>query len=186
MRLTQVDSKRIRDEIVVCFDAIRSFRADPDVLAVFATPNTHDALRFAATEIAEAMDAELRVGGIYARNHQKALDVVDELADHVLMLLTAMPTRGELERTLMWRLDFGNFETQDDPYTVTCRLNLIDGLYFRCGAILRDYHASNGEGWQGNLVEQLIWIFAFFPEMHDSLMRRLERLYAKHVRRITA
>lgn len=57
---------------------------------VWPTPPRDDALRFAVTEVGEAMDAWLRLRGGYARNNDKTLSVEDELADCAMMLLTAV------------------------------------------------------------------------------------------------
>ncbi len=53
------------------------------------TPTTEDALLFAFTELGEAVDAHLRSKPEYARNRDKDLSVLDELADVALMTLTA-------------------------------------------------------------------------------------------------
>lgn len=54
------------------------------------TPPPVDALRFAFTEAAEAMDAWLRLQPAYNRNNAKALSVEEELSDCILMLVTAL------------------------------------------------------------------------------------------------
>lgn len=53
------------------------------------TPAQADAMRFAFTEVAEALDAYLRSKPEYNRNNAKTLDVCDELADTAIMLITA-------------------------------------------------------------------------------------------------
>jgi hypothetical protein len=58
--------------------------------AYWPTPTQRDALLFAFTEVAEAIDAELRNEPHYARNNDKTLSVADELADAAMMLLTAL------------------------------------------------------------------------------------------------
>jgi len=54
------------------------------------TPSPLDALRFAATEAAEAIDAQMRKDPRWARNHVKDLTVEQELAQCAIMLLTAL------------------------------------------------------------------------------------------------
>lgn len=54
------------------------------------TPPPVDALRFAFTEAAEAMDAWLRLQPAYNRNNAKVLSVEEELADCILMMVTAL------------------------------------------------------------------------------------------------
>lgn len=70
------------------------------------TPPPVDALRFAFTEAAEAMDAWLRLQPAYNRNNAKELSVEDELADCMMMLITALgpawqpPALGAYSATL--------------------------------------------------------------------------------------
>src|SRR5688572_24607360 len=54
------------------------------------TPSTRDSARFAVCEACEALDASLRLNEAYARNNAKELSVEAELADTLLMLLTAI------------------------------------------------------------------------------------------------
>jgi len=75
------------EELRHCHTIVWQWRAK--LADVWPTPNRLDALRFAVTEAAEAMDAWLRLNGGYARNHDKSLSVEDELADCAMMLLTA-------------------------------------------------------------------------------------------------
>jgi len=56
----------------------------------WSTPDALDSLRFAYTEAAEALDAHLRQKGGYARNNEREQDIVSELADCAIMLLTAL------------------------------------------------------------------------------------------------
>lgn len=58
--------------------------------SLWPTPNREDSLAFAFTEIGEAIDARLRQNPVYNRNHDKNTNVDDELADCLIMLLTAM------------------------------------------------------------------------------------------------
>lgn len=66
------------------------WRYRDELQEVWPTPDATDALRFAFTEAAEAMDANLRLNSGYARNNDKTLSVDDELADCAMMLLTAV------------------------------------------------------------------------------------------------
>ena len=68
---------------------------------LWPTPDRMDALRFAFCESAEAMDAWLRGQPRFNRNRPKDLNVLDELADTAIMLLTALgyeTQRGAVER----------------------------------------------------------------------------------------
>lgn len=57
---------------------------------VWPTPDRNDALRFAATEAGEAMDAYLRTRREFSRNRHRDHDELDEWADCAMMLLTAL------------------------------------------------------------------------------------------------
>lgn len=59
----------------------------------FPVPNRLDSLRFAFTEIAEAVDAFLRQNGEYKRNREKGHDITAELAQCLMMLCTAYGDR---------------------------------------------------------------------------------------------
>lgn len=52
--------------------------------------NTQDSRRFLVTEVAELLDAYLRLDGYYARNNHKNLELPRELADVLFMGLTTM------------------------------------------------------------------------------------------------
>lgn len=57
----------------------------------FATPNTLWSLRFAFTEAGEALDAWIRAyqDQVYTRSEEKSLNFLGELADTMIMLLSA-------------------------------------------------------------------------------------------------
>lgn len=71
-----------------CHAIVWRYRAELE--PYWPTPTTEDALLFAFTELGEAIDAALRTKGKYARNRDKDLSVLDELADCAMMLLTAL------------------------------------------------------------------------------------------------
>lgn len=71
-----------------CHAIVWRYRAELE--HVWPTPTTEDALLFAFTELGEAVDAHLRSKPEYARNRDKELSVLDELADCAMMLLTAL------------------------------------------------------------------------------------------------
>lgn len=54
------------------------------------TPDYVDSLRFAVSEVGEALDAQLRTDATYRRNHERASSVQEELADVAIMLATAL------------------------------------------------------------------------------------------------
>lgn len=68
------------------------WRVRAEIGHVWLTPPPIDCLRYALTEVGEAMDASLRAqrpGD--ARNHARDLDVLDELGDCAIMLCSALP-----------------------------------------------------------------------------------------------
>ena len=72
-----------------CHKMVHDFRFQAD--SFWPTPNTKDSLRYAFTEIAEAVDADLRARRkTDARNNDKESRVEEELADCAIMLLTAL------------------------------------------------------------------------------------------------
>lgn len=85
------------DTLRTCHATVWQYRATLN--DVWPTPDTQDALLFALTELGEAVDADLRTNGTYARNRDKSLDVLDELSDMALMLLTAMGPEPRLSES---------------------------------------------------------------------------------------
>lgn len=66
------------------------FRAE--MQDVFPTPSREDSLSFAFTEVAEALDAQLRENTLYKRNRNDDTHSVErELTQCAMMLLTAVP-----------------------------------------------------------------------------------------------
>lgn len=78
----------IADTLKECHRIVWAYRQQLE--DVWPTPTTEDALLFAFTELGEAIDAHLRSKDVYARNRDKDLSVLDELADCAMMLLTAL------------------------------------------------------------------------------------------------
>lgn len=77
------------DELRRLHETVWSFRQRMN--DKWPTPNVEDALRFANCEASEAMDVVLRQNGTYVRHHDKDLQLGHELAQVVIMLLTALP-----------------------------------------------------------------------------------------------
>lgn len=86
-----------------CHRIVWQYRAELE--AYWPTPTTEDALLFAFTELGEAIDAHLRSKAEYARNRDKDLSVLDELADCALMLLTALGP----EHNFQWEGNGGGY-----------------------------------------------------------------------------
>jgi hypothetical protein len=117
---------------------IWAFRAEAEY--VWPTPNTQDALRFACTEAAETIDANLRLVGGYARNHAKEPSVVNELADTFMMLVTA------LGKGYTFGLDVNKC---DYPWDKTYA---FDYIYYLCGLALHKYNSEEITSKDGNKV----------------------------------
>ena len=64
--------------------------ARKELSEVWSSPCATDSLRFACTEVAEAMDALLRLNPVYKRNRNKDTDVKGEIGQVAMMLLTAL------------------------------------------------------------------------------------------------
>ena len=68
------------------------WRVRAEIGDTWLTPSPLDCLRYAVTEAGEAMDAWLRdQRPDDARNNERRLDVLDELADCAIMLVSALP-----------------------------------------------------------------------------------------------
>jgi hypothetical protein len=83
------------EEIQTLHAKVWAFRAE--LADVWPTPPPLDAAAFAVTEAGEAIDAELRTRGGYARNNAKEPDLFGEMADWALMLLTTLGPDYEID-----------------------------------------------------------------------------------------
>lgn len=82
-------SKKLAKELEELHGIVWNFREHME--PYWATPNPLDSLRYAFTEAADAMDAFLRLQRPDdSRNNVKNYDMLDELADCAIMLLTAV------------------------------------------------------------------------------------------------
>lgn len=78
-------------DLTELYERNRKWRVWMDANTPFKTPDTLDCLRYAVTEIAEAMDVWLRQNNqAHARNNGRNHDLYAELADTAMMLLTAL------------------------------------------------------------------------------------------------
>lgn len=91
-----------------CHEIVWTYRRELE--HVWPTPSTEDALLFAFTELGEAIDAHLRSKPEYARNRDKDMDVLDELADCAMMLLTALGP----EHVIAWEGDSAGYHGMHD------------------------------------------------------------------------
>jgi hypothetical protein len=138
------------EELRECHAIVWQWRAK--LADVWPTPNRLDALRFAVTEAAEAMDAWLRLNNNYARNHDKSLSVEDELADCAMMLLTAAGEEWEPPKPVQvfrgWTLECIMFEV-----AMMCYENAIEKMFsMQAGDIVATIAAYPG---MSNLAERI-------------------------------
>ena len=149
-------------ELAACHALVWAYRRE--LGAVWPTPGRVDALRFAVTEAAEALDAWLRTNPAYARNRAREMDVLDELADCAMMLLTALgPEPGPMGRDLI--LEWPTLERM-----------------VRWCAEALDFEAS-GQKIRGEWLWDLVAMMAAQEGMglHRRLQGRLERIKAKRL-----
>lgn len=86
-------TNNIASTLQECHSIVWKYREE--LKDVWPCPNPLDSVRFAVCEACEALDADLRLNGEYARNNDKALSVEDELCDCLMMLLTAVGKDSE-------------------------------------------------------------------------------------------
>ncbi len=167
--------------LLASVEDIYTFRSRPDVAAVWATPSPYESLRFAATEIAEALDAELRQNAIFARNNHKNLEVNAELADHVIMLVTAIQDPVFIRKNAWATMERVKEENGLVPFSILSNHSFCDALFINMAGILASYHLGAEYGWKHAVVEQLVRIFNNDAGMYDVVLERLARIEHKHV-----
>lgn len=151
----------ITDTLRTCHAIVWAARAELE--HVWPTPPPEDALLFALTELGEAIDAHLRTNGDYARNRDKSLDVLSELADCAMMLLTAM---GPAHR--LTELAAGQMTHAWSEYI---------------GGMSGVMQMTPGTAWADYTMTQLLARIATHPGMDlpTRLTARLERIKAKRL-----
>jgi len=125
---------------------------------LWPTPNREDSLAFAFTEIGEAVDAQLRQNPVYNRNHDKNVDVESELADCLIMLLTAMGDQ------FSWRTSSWNWHYE------SCMLGLETIAFQVVEALI----ANNG--YVGDAVESIILVWEWQSDIYITVKDRLDRI----------
>lgn len=130
----------------------------------WATPDLLWSLRFAFTEIAEALDAWMRANSNeFSRNNEKNLDVIDELADTAIMLLTALGPKSWVD---------------DKPATYIPDIETVAERIGRCLKRASDDAEVKHVDGLITLAYSEILSLGVTPE---DIQRRLDRIYAKHV-----
>jgi len=117
---------------------------------LWPTPNREDSLAFAFTEIGEAVDAKLRQNPIYNRNHDKNINVENELADCLIMLLTALGE--EFKFTDMYSCFF-----TDLPFLAVCVTELFGWFSTNESVAVTCYAITHNEIWNGFDIYGVVW-----------------------------
>ena len=139
-----------------------------EMAGVWPTPEPLDSLRFSFTEAGEAMDAYLRVKGGYARNHAKEPDVLGELADCAMMLMTALGSDYEFDR---WS---------------TAIPSTLEDIGSEIGVTM--LMATTKWRYCESPITGTLWAIAQYPGMDlpTELRKRMARIRAKHGKADTA
>lgn len=149
--MRDVSNKELHEEV-------QAWRAS--VQHCFPTPTDGDALSFAVTEAAEALDAELRQNTAYKRNQDKAHSVERELTQCALMLLTP--------KNKHWMLNLPRLCTLHDFVVKVANIS----LNYRKG----DPYALWEIDGTINMIRYLV------PDLPAALLEEMARLEAKHCR----
>ena len=148
------------NELQECHRLVWAFRKE--IEPYWATPDPLNSLRYAFCEAAESMDAWLRAERPSdSRNNERDNDVLDELADCAIMLLTAVPRLNDL---------YSHYEMDD--YTGS-----LDSICFHVARLLND--SSDIVYFKFVMVISLI---ANYPgmELKQRIQGRLEKIAMKH------
>jgi hypothetical protein len=157
------------NEIIYLYHQVWSFRHRNE--NHWPTPGELDSLRFAFTEIAEAIDAELRVCKKYKRNDDRNQDTDSELADCAIMLLTSL---GE---------DYHEFKEWEDPWIDPA--HTIEEIAECVGdQLLRSsrFEDNRNFGWEYKTLRALVGINEMVDDLGKIVELRLLRIFHKHVR----
>jgi NTP pyrophosphatase (non-canonical NTP hydrolase) len=126
----------------------------------WATPDLHDSLMFALSEIGEAADAIMRMEDGYSRNNERQTNYLDELADTAIMLHTAL---GE-------NCNIGQERYFSDLGTVAYHIGLA--------LFTESFEPDVCRNSSINALENL---YSLVPDLPERIASRLERIYEKHV-----
>jgi hypothetical protein len=154
-----------------CHEIVWSYRKQLE--EYWPTPCQEHALLFAHTELSESIDAFLRGKPEYARNNDKDLDVLEELADCALMVLTAVGPDFEDAHSAWGIMDWHDKWYGRHEWSVYA-VDMAELLYWQHHGDLIE------EGYPLRLVQRI----ATHPGMDlpQRLKQRLERIKAKRWR----
>jgi len=141
------------------------------------TPDFNDCITFATIEIAEALDAELDEKNIYKRNHDIPEDgVMDELADSVMMLLSAISVE-DIRSLFKHDTSIMSHHVDNDDRDLPALMMRISNL---------NYHvAKRSPGADSDNVIRMICFISQFAldngvDIKNKLDERLQRILKKH------
>lgn len=170
------------NELQECHRLVWIFRKE--IEPYWATPDPLNSLRYAFTECAEAMDAWLRAERPSdSRNNERQNDVLDELADCAIMLLTALNfDEIKSQSNSRYDTDFIFLHAREpERHRLEVLANQI------CGSMLSarddsDNTSSIYLNWIHYTVLSLGWI-ATYPEMElkQRIQGRLRRIAKKNL-----
>lgn len=149
---------------------IWSFRSE--MSSYWPAPSSIDSLRFAFTEAGEVMDAFLRTNPDYVRNNYRNVAMQDEIADCVIMLVTALgPDHQYIEEV--------------DPLFDGLVTGAPDGFCLTVSYALTAYWVVDEEHpdeWRYAVEDALAIACRMVPDLWDVVSERLLRLREKHGR----
>jgi hypothetical protein len=142
------------------------------------TPATVPAARFVVSEIGETVDAFLRQDSQYARNRERSPEVLDEMADTAMMILTAMGRNAPVEEwAVQWAdEEYGLWDVYEDLDEIDALVLMVKDFY-ACAVVP---HPSPGSlAGFGGLA---LWRISEYPgmDLEARLLRRLDRIFRKH------
>lgn len=153
------------NELQECHRLVWAFRKE--IEPYWATPDPLNSLRYAFTECAEAMDAWLRTERPSdSRNNDRNNDVLDELADCAIMLLTAIEDDKP----------FIHFRNPNGAMYEKDSLERIAKYIAEC--LLSTKQGTNSN----NKIRVCVWRIANYPgmELKQRIINRLNDIAHKH------
>ena len=154
------------NELQECHRLVWAFRKE--IEPYWATPDPLNSLRYAFCEAAESMDAWLRAERPNdSRNNERQNDVLDELADTAIMLLTAVE-EGE---------PFVHFRDPNGNIYDSSNLERIAKYITEC------FLSAKQEANSNNKIRVCVWRIANYPgmELKQRIQGRLARIAFKHM-----
>lgn len=127
-------------------------------------PSFEECLMWATVKATRVIDAELRQNPLYARNNDKNIDTLDEVADCLMMLVSANQKLGYLY-----------VNTNDTGYLFSS----ITMLVIECGAALDRFESFGGTSLQRPITICLQLLGEDAPRRVES---RLQRIKAKVIK----